>query len=452
MLVHGGYNNHLTPSWFHDLWMLQPEQSNSNLEQTQQPQAITTWVWSRLDTTKEQPKPSARYSHTLVGLANQPIFYLFGGDDGGHQQHPQSYEMGAYLNDVWRFELTRDEQHKGDYGGRWMKMSFDTGPTPRTSHSAVVIQASMFVFGGLTTTTTTTKTTTKTTLVVANNELWAMAMATESNVAQWTLVAPYFNGEEPGEDESSLQQPQARYGHTAAAAGTSMYVFGGKGKSRKSTVLFNDLWSFHSNTTRWTLLHNKGHRPVGLLYGTMSSMLVGLDQTRVLVLYGGASGCSNRCFTESKTWVFDVLQKAWSVLDTGTDAGTPVSRKSDAQPIQPMHRYRHAMATLRLPSTTITGEDSMVQVVFGGETYGEIEKYRNDVWVLHNVLPQSGGEGGVTLLVGDHGTSGRSSLIRPHLTTLAGVAVLLVCLLVRCCGSRCRTKTSSFHLSYPGKK
>ena len=97
MLVHGGYNNHPTPTWFHDLWILQPQQSNSDLEQ--QPQTITTW--SRLDTTKEHPsKPSARYSHTLVGLANKPIFYLFGGDDGGHQQHPTSYEMGAYLNDV----------------------------------------------------------------------------------------------------------------------------------------------------------------------------------------------------------------------------------------------------------------------------------------------------------------------------------------------------------------
>jgi hypothetical protein len=363
LVIHGGYNNDLEPTWFDDLWLVQQRENK-------------LWFWSKVKTSLlPNEYPSARYSHTLVNLATEPAatstrntFYLFGGDDGGHNLTPKSYQFGKFYNDVWKLELLLLP-----LVGTWSKTTatFARVPSARTSHTSVVIDQSMVVFGGL----TSFNDHDGKVRLIDSNEIWLMTPlqhSTKDNAIQWTKKI------------SSSIQPTPRYGHTAVAIGKIMYVFGGK--SQQLRKLYNDLWSWENGN--WKLLYDQhtsssstNNNPVGLLYGTMNSMI--RNKIGGLLLFGGASGCENRCITESKTWFFDLLTKQWFLVD---------GVKGDRNNInQPVHRYRHTMTKL-ISSTTeeeLTN-DAAVHHIFGGESYGNTQKYYNDMWLLKSEQQMSG--------------------------------------------------------------
>ena len=392
VVVHGGYNNEEAPTWLDDVWALKYDASRA-------------WSWSKIqiraNKNAQSPLtlfvPLARYSHTLVKMQwhpTQETFYLFGGDDGGQSSRSSKnsrssrsssnggtsgYHWGHYFNDVWKLHLNAKS-----LVGTWRKlehMKENSGPSPRTCHTSVVLKHNaldcMLVFGGLTTTTVHTKV-----QLLTSNELWMMS-PDGTGMVHWTLLQPQTPVQAP--TVGIQRRPPARYGHTAAVTSgdtARMYVYGGK--SRESKVLYSDLWSYNKHTNKWATVvsHGVGGHgvPVGLLYGTMTSMVVESSRQQLL-LYGGASGCARRCTTESNTWVFDLKTAEWTLLLLGT-----TNKKN-----QPMHRYRHSMTKVTTASSSAvtnqkkTGEQGHVvvqHVMFGGESYGEVQKYHSDAWTM----------------------------------------------------------------------
>jgi len=95
-----------------------------------------------------------------------------------------------------------------------------TNPSPRTLHSAVLLQSQMLVYGGYISTTST-----------LSSELWSYSLL----AANWSLV-------------SSGGPPQGRYSHSAVVSGVVMYIYGGMDAVSK---IYNDVWAYNSTSTQW---------------------------------------------------------------------------------------------------------------------------------------------------------------------------------------------------------
>ena len=383
MLIHGGYYNIGGPQWLDDTWCFIKRGS--------------TWSWNQLDFPQHANKPAARYSHTLVNLnMHHPslgvgstsdvfsdVFYLFGGDDGGHSiPNQKGYAVGHYYNDLWKLEIRLISGSRMHMQGTWTQLSIESPvPTPRTSHTAVALldvrenvknrdlrrrynmrknTNMMVLFGGLT-----VKRSLKVELV-ESNQLWIMEFdknksgedVEDNDDVKWILWT--LNSA-----STSISMPLPRHGHSATTdqKRNIMYIFGGQ--SQTLQTLLQDLWSWN-RIEGWSLLHNPVHNsinhnyPTGLLYSSM-----GWLRSNQLVLFGGARGCSSRCFTESKTWIWDMKTHLWTL--------SSVSRND------PTHRYRQTLVNL----VHVEGKTQQ-HIMFGGESYGALQKYHNDVWFLES--------------------------------------------------------------------
>ena len=102
LLIHGGYSNNPSPTWYHDLWVLFVD-------------SLGEGQWKEVPIDITQPYPKARYSHTLTA-AHGGRFILFGGDDGGSSTtSSQSYAWGSYFEDLWILTVSRLFQEGSDY-------------------------------------------------------------------------------------------------------------------------------------------------------------------------------------------------------------------------------------------------------------------------------------------------------------------------------------------------
>ena len=81
---------------------------------------LREWFWS----------PSARDRHTAVADSNKNI-YIFAGYDGFNR-----------VDDFYRYNIPEAKW------SRVQALNSDQGPSPRHSHTAVVYNGSMFIFGG----------------------------------------------------------------------------------------------------------------------------------------------------------------------------------------------------------------------------------------------------------------------------------------------------------------
>ncbi|EQC27300.1 hypothetical protein SDRG_14921 [Saprolegnia diclina VS20] len=181
--------------------------------------------------------PSARGGQSML-LAGQQLV-LFGG-------HYFGGEAGfVYLDEVWVLDLETSAWSQVKCEGK--------PPAPRYSHSATLVGAKMFVFGG------------KGDKGKVYRDMYYLDLETwHWYVVNWTT-----------------ESPPERFGHSDLAVGTKLVFFGGWDGQSKT---FKDLWVFDTETFAWLQPQVAGTPPTAR-YGHSMALL---DDGRI-VLYGGQS-------------------------------------------------------------------------------------------------------------------------------------------------------------------
>lgn len=145
--------------------------------------------------------PPARGGQAGVLLGN--LFIVFGGT--------YFKDKFQYLNDLWVIDTDAMEWHKPKAAGK--------APSPRYGHAAAVVGTSVYVFGG------------SGPSGAIHNDLHRL------DVVRWTWsLVP-----------STTAPPLGRFGHTLAAVGDKLVMFGGWDGSSA----FNDLWVFDTASSSW---------------------------------------------------------------------------------------------------------------------------------------------------------------------------------------------------------
>jgi N-acetylneuraminic acid mutarotase len=186
-----------------------------------------TSVWRALNNTDA---PSPRDRHVAVVYSN--CLYIFGGFDGV-----------ARVNDLHAYDLEKN---------RWQLITPTAGtlPSARHSHSAVVYQDNMFIFGGYDGS--------------YRSDFHAFNFFTKS----WRQV------------QGQGDIPRARYRGTCVVCGESMILHGGHDGTRH----LQDTHIFDFPTSSWSTLTTEGPIPsprdshVAVIYG------------KSMYLYGGSTG------------------------------------------------------------------------------------------------------------------------------------------------------------------
>ena len=154
--------------------------------------------------------PSPRFGHTAVNYGNKIIF--FGG------QAPSNSDVNHRLesfNDVAVFDVMSKSWEPFDIND-----SNDSKPVPRSSHTSIVFESNMLIFGGASN-------------VGLLNDIWILNLST----GVWNKQ--YNN---------STYAPEAREMHSACLYRSDMFIIGG----RNQLGLCNDLWTFDLNGYKWT--------------------------------------------------------------------------------------------------------------------------------------------------------------------------------------------------------
>lgn len=201
--------------------------------------------WSVVDAAVGQP-PTPRHSHS--GVEYDGSMYIFGGYDGNYRSDFHRYNFtqrkwssvpvkgsvpkaryrtssaayqnlmlvvgghdGAkHLNDFWQLNFDTLEWSVVETVGR------TPPPSPRDSHTAVICNTSMYVFGGSTGN--------------ARNDLYSFSFETN----QWQEVRPATSSGQPP------NEPCPRFCHSCEVYNGSLYVFGGYDGQQR----LNDFWQF----------------------------------------------------------------------------------------------------------------------------------------------------------------------------------------------------------------
>ena len=158
---------------------------------------LKTLEWKAIN--QKGIKPSTRDEHSVV-LYNDSLL-VFGG----------SLTKGAFANDLWVYSIQSEE---------WKKIE-STGPQPmpRSGHSACILEADMYIFGGLTDENK------------RCNDLWVCHL---SNY-QW-------------EEVKVENPPKARSYHSMNTFEGKIYIFGGL---LSITQELNDVYSFDPADKKW---------------------------------------------------------------------------------------------------------------------------------------------------------------------------------------------------------
>jgi len=339
VVTHGYFYNHALrhPAWQSDAWAFN----------------FGTQRWRKLHEGERAGAPSARYSATAV-LYDHAL-WMYGGDDGGHKKSMFNYIFQAWFDELWRFDLRTYVWHKVSYNS--------AAPSKRALHSAVVVDKSMYVYGGL--------------------EL-ADTWRYDFEPSTWTLlIATPADGDET--------HPGRRHAFAAASATASgFYIYGGcrhvKGMRPQA---FNDLWYYSIGSNAWSKLAPSAGLPTPSPRSHLS--LVALSTTKVL-LYGGAL-CIPGCTCHGDSWVWDTSSKQWSELNT-TDA--------------PIHRYRQSL---------VVHQQEGAVYLYGGESYrpymyhNAVNRLKLPAAIARQMIAESGG-GAVPSSSGLVGPAAASSALR----------------------------------------
>lgn len=242
----------------------------------------TVHKWKRLPSCDEFVG-SRRSKHTIVAYTDD--LYVFGGDNGKKM-----------LNDLLRFDV------KEKSWGR----AFTTGlaPAPRYHHSAVVLDGSMFIFGGYTGDIPSNSNLTN------KNDLFEYKFTT----GQW--VEWRFEG----------RRPVARAAHGAAVYDNKLWIFAGyDGNAR-----LNDMWTVSllgdaRSPHTWEEVNQTGDIPP-----TCCNFAIAVARDSMFV-FSGQSGAR----ITNDLFQFDFAEKCWTRICTDHILrGTPPP---------PEKRYGHTM-------------------------------------------------------------------------------------------------------------
>ncbi|RWS29629.1 uncharacterized protein B4U80_08685 [Leptotrombidium deliense] len=155
-------------------------------------------------------QPSGRRGHSAVLYGDAMHVY------GGYQ------DLKGASSELWTFDLSFEEWHLMSCSGRMNEQ-----PSPRHSHSAVVHNNCLWIYGGMTD-------------LQEKSDFWKWDFGTR----QWTKIKTKFN-------------PGGLHSHTAIKAFGSMFVFGGE----RGGTLLHELWRFNFATETWEKLQTQGMVP-----------------------------------------------------------------------------------------------------------------------------------------------------------------------------------------------
>lgn len=216
--------------------------------------------------------PAARDSHGMVYDPKTQDLILFGGWDGFQ-----------CLDDTWMYSPDTNEWTELQPAGAL--------PPPRDGHAMVYEPHSgtVIMFGGWTG-------------EVELNDLWAYDPAAN----EWTELHP------------TGATPPARDNHAMAYDPQSgrIVLFGGWGP----TVEFADTWTYDPAANEWAELHIGGSAPSAR---ACSSLALGTGEER-LVLVGGSVGLTML----NDVWSYDSQTTTWSLLHPGSSIPSPRSGQS----------------------------------------------------------------------------------------------------------------------------
>lgn len=210
--------------------------------------------WTEVQT--GDPRPPARFGHTVVFDAVRRWLVVFGGQAGG------------FFSDTWAFDIGR---------GAWEQLSRDgAGPSRRYGHSAIYDTARdrMIISHGFTN-------------AGRFDDTWAFDLAGNT----WRDISPSSN------------RPLRRCLHHAAydRAGNQMLLYGGCASGFGPCPL-DDLWALDLNSNRWTERAAAVKPPARQWFG------IGFDGKRSRLLIFGGSGGGGLL---DDTWEYDTAAGLW---------------------------------------------------------------------------------------------------------------------------------------------
>lgn len=140
------------------------------------------------------------------------------------------YAKGELLNSMYTFNIEAKEFAITEYANK------DNVPMPRTNHSSLLINNSLFIFGG----------SAKDGLLL--NDLWKFDLSSLS----WEKIGPNEDDEKK-DDNIYKEWPSPRSGHSICNIGSTIYLFGGKiGNVNEA----NDFWKCDYNNKKFTIIHD----------------------------------------------------------------------------------------------------------------------------------------------------------------------------------------------------
>nr|CAH0110257.1 unnamed protein product [Daphnia galeata] len=175
---------------------------------------ISNNAWSKWQSGKNCCVPISRKGHTAVVYEDRMLVY------GGYQ------DMRGSLGELWEFSFN-SHSWKMIHSSR-AKKSSEVIPHGRHSHTAVVFDQGMWVYGGMTD-------------LAERSDLWRLDLVT----MQWSSVKCKPLG------------PGPLHGHSAVRVRSHMLVVGGE----KQGNLSDEVWRFHFSTETWERLETKHPRP-----------------------------------------------------------------------------------------------------------------------------------------------------------------------------------------------
>jgi N-acetylneuraminic acid mutarotase len=282
-----------------------------------------------IETTGDGPSARSRHAVALDAKRNQMLVH------GGRYREAES---GAYTlyDELWALDLGTDS---------WSLLATG-GPSKRVTHTMVVADDALLLYGG--------NLTTSSTSYLPGKDLWSFDLAGDEG---WTGL--------DGDVEAGV-----RLFHAGAISedGKTMYAYGGADENALLGPFFEDLWAYDVQSQIWTELHSGGSSAPD---GRIGANLLSDDaQGRLLLWAGhddGALGNTNQ------VWAFDLTESTWTELEHGDTYANPafgfcdfpsdfINPDLDA----PERRYFGAAALT---------DDALI--IFGGKTdCGQV----NDLW------------------------------------------------------------------------
>jgi len=245
------------------------------------PGTSETWIYDLATETWEQKfpvvSPPSRVVHAMTFDSENDVVVLFGGFRFGH---------GSHLNDTWTYDLETNT---------WTQLNPIVSPSPRHWPALAFdkINGVAVLFGGHSPDVGSQE---------IYNDTWILDVATET----WTQVSP--------SQSPSPRQTFLIYNESDGL----LYLFGGFDHvyllPNKSSIFYNDMWSYDVLTNTWTQLSQPEEAPevrrTKLAYDRIHNLMI---------LYGGDGPFNppiGRFTVRDDTWVYDFDTNTWTEIIT----------------------------------------------------------------------------------------------------------------------------------------